>query len=284
MSRPVAALPASDLGRAVDRSARVSQVLDLGAGSWELTLECPEIATRARPGEFLQVQVDPAPVPLLRRPFSVCRADPAAGTLGIYFGVTGIGTARLAGLTVGDEVRVLGPLGRGYSLPPGPARALCVAGGLGAAPFPFLARALSAAGATVHWLNGAATAGRLYPVERLGAPVDVTVVTQDGSRGVRGVVTDVLPDLLTAADRVYACGPNPMLAAVAALCASAPTPVALEVSLEAPMGCGFGTCLGCALPVGGPEALALCCRQGPVLAAEAVDWPALLALPPAHVA
>ncbi|HUY60570.1 MAG TPA: dihydroorotate dehydrogenase electron transfer subunit [Candidatus Dormibacteraeota bacterium] len=284
MSPPTAPLPVSDLGRAVDRPARVTEVLDLGAGSWELVLACPEIAARARPGEFLQVQVDPAPVPLLRRPFSVCWADPASGALGIYFGVTGIGTARLAGLAVGDAVRVLGPLGRGYTLPPGPATTLCVAGGLGAAPFPFLARALTAAGATVRWLNGAASADRLYPIERLGAPVTAAVVTQDGSRGRPGVVTDILPGLLAGADRVYACGPNPMLAAVADVCAAAPTPVALEVSLEAPMGCGFGTCLGCALPVRGPEALALCCRQGPVLPADAVDWPALLALPPAHVA
>ena len=113
--------------------------------------------------------------------------------------------------------------------------------------------------------------------------------TDDGSRGHRGLVTDLVAERCNTATTVYGCGPNPMLAALAAtLGALEAPPVRAQVSLEAPMGCGFGTCLGCALPVAagseGGTAWALCCRQGPVMEASEVAWPQLLALPPAHVA
>jgi dihydroorotate dehydrogenase electron transfer subunit len=145
--------------------------------------------------------------------------------------------------------------------------------------------------ARVVVLNGAATAARLYPAERFvrgdARGVRVVEATDDGTRGHHGLVVDLIADALRGGDvdAVYACGPNPMLAATAARLAIA-APAVCEASLEAPMGCGFGTCLGCALPVHreGGTAWALCCREGPVMPVHAVDWEALRALPPAHVA
>ena len=281
--------PVSDLTRARSCPGVCRSVEEVGAGGVEIEVRCREVAERARPGEFCQLRAGAGPLPLLRRPFSVCRADPEVGTVAFYLGVVGEGTARLAALRPGDPVGVLGPLGRGYAVPTAPATLLMVAGGLGAAPFPLLAQACHRRGVRLIWLNGAASAGRLYPAERLGVPVTVHHVTEDGSRGGRGRVTDVLAPLLAAADHVAACGPNPMLAAVARMVAATAPRRPLEVSLEAPMGCGFGTCLGCAVPVVGGTAaaaddagggLALCCRSGPVMAAAAVDWDRLLALPP----
>jgi dihydroorotate dehydrogenase electron transfer subunit len=154
-----------------------------------------------------------------------------------------------------------------------------------------VARALDAGVERVTVLNGAANGARLYPAERLmrgDARVEVVEATDDGSRGHRGLVTElVAASLADGADALFACGPNPMLAALArVLEASDRTPAVCEASLEAPMGCGFGTCLGCAFPVhrNGATTWALCCRQGPVMPVAAVDWHALSSLPPADVA
>src|SRR6202035_1470147 len=112
--------------------------------------------------------------------------------------------------------------------------------------------------------------------------------TVDGSRGVRGLVTAAVSAHCDATTAVYACGPNPMLAALATtLDGVEGRPATAEVSLEAPMGCGYGTCLGCALPVLGADGArwwALCCSKGPVMPIDAVDWQELMKLPPAHVA
>jgi len=187
----------------------------------------------------------------------------------------------------GDVLQSLGPLGLGFTLRPSLRRVVCIAGGLGCAPFPLLAQQ---AHAEVVVLHGAATAARLYPADRFVRGLDgVRVVesTDDGSRGHHGLVVELIADALRGgADAVYACGPNPMLAATASVLRSLDAPPICEASLEAPMGCGFGTCLGCTLPVrrGGDTAWALCCREGPVMPMDAVDWDALRALPPAHVA
>jgi dihydroorotate dehydrogenase electron transfer subunit len=141
-------------------------------------------------------------------------------------------------------------------------------------------------------LNGARTATRLYPAERFGWPA-VTVVaeaTDDGTRGHHGPVTELLRDALSShPSALYACGPNPMLGAVmrTLIESTVDLPATLEASLEAPMGCGFGTCLGCALPARGEAGTPrwrLCCTDGPVMSMRDVDWDGLGALPGADVA
>lgn len=257
----------------------------------ELTVLLPYLASTSEPGQFAQVRCGPGPVPLLRRPFSVAWVEGELCTF--VFEEVGAGTRLLGRLAPGDELEVLGPLGTAFTPARAGDRCLVVSGGVGCAPFPLLLRRLLEGGVRdVVVLSGATNAVRLYPASRFrrGAAIDVREATYDGSRGIAGRVTDLMPDIDDVADRVlYACGPNRMLAAVwDILAADGRNRAAIaEASLEAPMGCGFGTCLGCALPVrsdDGEARWALCCSDGPVMAMASVDWQAIRELPGADVA
>ena len=272
-----------------DERGEVVAVDVLGGGMVEVIARLPHLAATALPGQFAQLRCGSGVSPLLRRPFSVAWTD--GDVAAFVLSPVGAGTRLLASLEPGDPLVALGPLGSGFTTDTGATRALCVAGGLGCAPFPLLTRALRQAGQQVTIVNGAATADRLYPPTRFtrgDRAVDVVAVTVDGSRGLTGLVTAAIPRDLDASIAVYACGPNAMLAAVAQTLIGCDTPPTVaEVSLEAPMGCGFGTCLGCALPVhggAGGSQWALCCSDGPVMPIRAVAWDELMLLPRAHVA
>jgi len=268
----------------------VVAVEELGGGLVQLTAVLPHLARTVRPGEFAHLLCGTGVVPLLRRPMSVARSD--GERCAFVFERVGEGTRRLAALRSGDPLVALGPLGAGFTLPSA-GHVVCVAGGLGCAPFPLTVRAALAAGAErVTVLSGAPTAARLYPAARYGdgdPRVTVLEATDDGTRGHHGLVTDLVAAAVGGdAGALLACGPNAMLAALADVVAGLEAvPAIAEASLEAPMGCGVGTCLGCALPVRGGDGTAqwaLCCRLGPVMPLAAVDWVALRALPPPHVA
>ena len=223
-------------------------------------LHAPEIAASVRAGQFVNLGWTPGP--LLRRPFSVYRAD--GEQIEVVLKAVGTGTAELLAMEVGDTVSCLGPLGRGFEI--SGSRAVLVSGGLGVAPMPLAARDARAAGARVTWVHGARTSAELC-AEAEGD--DVVWATDDGSRGVHGTAVAAAPD----GDVVLACGPNRMLAAVAARWPDA------QVAVETYMGCGTGVCLGCAVPLkrGGYDRA---CTEGPVYRAGDVDWPAL----PSHLA
>ena len=271
-----------------DERGEVVSVERLGGEMFELSVRLPHLARTARPGQFAQLRCGESAVPLLRRPFSVAWTE--GDVASFVLAPVGVGTRLLAALRPGDSLTSLGPLGNGFTLDCGSTRSLCVSGGLGCAPFPLLVRELRRRGVDVTVLSGAATATRLYPPERFArgdAGVRVLETTVDGSRGGAGLVTAAVLAHCDPGTAVHACGPNPMLAALASTLAAAGAPLRAEVSLEAPMGCGFGTCLGCVLPVNDPGAAggwALCCRQGPVMEMNSVDWDLVMALPPAHVA
>jgi dihydroorotate dehydrogenase electron transfer subunit len=253
-----------------------------------LTLVAPRIAEDARPGQFVHVLAGEDRSFPLRRPFSIHRVErpgAALGTVEIVFDVVGAGTRALARLRPHDVVDVLGPLGRAFTPPQEPAGCLLVGGGYGTAPLFFLATELRVRRCRVDFLVGAATAGRLLDAmeaKRLGH--SLTVTTDDGSAGRRGLVTDPLPDLLarTGAARLYACGPMPMLAAVSRVAAAAGVPC--QVAVEEQMACGTGICFSCVLPVGGgsgpseqgaePGAtrMARSCLEGPVFDGAAIAW------------
>jgi dihydroorotate dehydrogenase electron transfer subunit len=280
-----------DLARARVECGEVTAVEHLGSGVYEITAHLPHLAATVEPGQFAQLRCGSGHVPLLRRPFSVAWTDD--GTCSFVFDVVGVGTALLAQLEPGDQLDSLGPLGSGFNLDATGQRVVCVSGGLGCAPFPILARALRRRGVEdIIVLNGAASAERLYPAERFqhgDGVIRVLEATDDGSAGHHGLVTELVSGVLEGAGALFACGPNPMLAALASLLDAQPAarrPQTIQASLEAAMGCGFGTCLGCALPVrnDGGQAWALCCTDGPVMSMDAVDWAALLELPGADVA
>jgi dihydroorotate dehydrogenase electron transfer subunit len=248
-----------------------------------LSLVAPKIAEHARPGQFVHLLAGEDRSFPLRRPFSVHRVErPGAGMgmVEVVFDVVGAGTRALARLRPHDVVDALGPLGRPFDPPEAPAGCLLVGGGYGTAPLFFLATELRARRCRVDFVIGAATAGRLLDAmeaKRLGH--SLTVATDDGSAGRRGLVTDPLPELLasTGAERVYACGPMPMLAAVSRLAAAAGVPC--QVAVEEQMACGTGICFSCVLPVGGsggagPGAtrMARSCLEGPVFDGTAIAW------------
>jgi len=280
----------ADLSRAALEKGEVLVVERLGGGLLELVARLPHLAATATPGAFAQLRCGAGTTPLLRRPFSVAWTQD--DTCGFVFEAVGAGTRLLSELQPGDPVDSLGPLGHGFTLvDQGPV--VCVSGGLGCAPFPLLINELRRRGIDdIVVLNGARTAVRLYPAERFARPAlpVVAEATDDGTRGHHGPVTELLATALrTRPAALYACGPNLMIDAVMRTLAAsgAELPAVLEASLEAPMGCGFGTCLGCALPMlddDGGSVWKLCCTDGPVLAMRQVDWDGLRALPGADVA
>jgi dihydroorotate dehydrogenase electron transfer subunit len=250
-----------------------------------LTLVAPRIAGQARPGQFVHLLAGEDRSFPLRRPFSIHRAErpggspggpgPALGTVEVVFDVVGAGTGALSRLRPHDVVDALGPLGRPFTPPETPTGCVLVGGGYGTAPLYFLATELRLRGCRVDFVIGAASAGRLLDAmeaKRLGH--SLTLTTDDGSAGRRGLVTDPLGDLLprTGAGQVYACGPMPMLAAVSRAAAAAGVPC--QVAVEEQMACGTGICFSCVLPVGpgAPTRMARSCLEGPVFDGAAIAW------------
>ncbi|NNL65520.1 MAG: dihydroorotate dehydrogenase electron transfer subunit, partial [Myxococcales bacterium] len=209
--------------------------------------------------------------PLLPRPMAVYRTLGDGNEFEVLYKVVGRGTALLAEAGPGDRIGVVGPLGRGFEPPARDEHALLVGGGTGTASLLDQAALASRRGrATV--LLGARTAADLIGVADFRAlDVDLKLATEDGSEGHAGLVTELLAEALSAGGRtvVYACGPTPMMRAAADLARA--EGVACRVSLENPMACGFGVCLGCAAPLA-DGGFALVCRDGPVFDAERVAW------------
>jgi dihydroorotate dehydrogenase electron transfer subunit len=212
----------------------------------------------AEPGQFAMLWLPGVD----EKPFSIAGTDP------LMFTISRVGpfSEALHSLAPGDRLWVRGPFGRGFSAAPG--RALLVGGGYGAAPLHFLARSLLAAGAAAEAALGARTAAELLFVERFEKmPAPVHLATEDGSRGTRGRVTEVVAPLLASGrfDRLCACGPEGMLDSLAALCLGAGVPG--ELSWEAYMRCGIGICGAC------EHATRLVCMDGPVFTVPAVAAP-----------
>ena len=257
---------------------RVVSLVDEGGANRRLRVSVPGWPGFA-PGQF--VMLSPGALgavarrdPLLPRPMAVYR-EHAGSEVEILFKVHGRGTALLADVAPGDRVGLVGPLGRPFPDPPPGARALLIAGGTGIASVYELASRLVSADVAVEVLLGARGAGDLMGEADFAAlGVSLRIATEDGSRGERGLVTALLEHALGDGGRscVYACGPTRMMAAAAAIAAQRGAPC--FVSLENPMACGFGVCLGCAAPLreGG---FALVCRDGPVFEAGAVAWEGL---------
>lgn len=268
---------------------------------FELTVELTEFPN-AVPGQFLEVLCHPpdgfGASAMLRRPFSIGGLRRANGTVEIDLlgRVVGPGTAWLNDRSAGDFVSVLGPLGRGFAAPLRNETALLVAGGIGLPPIRWFAETLTNTGVSCTAIVGAqrrtllplalvlapsTDGGATMCVEefaRVGVPCAVT--TDDGSSGLRGRVTDAMREYFRSpaareSTRVYACGPEPMLRAVAAICA--PRDVPCELAMERIMGCGMGTCQSCVVPVNDstrPDGwrYALCCTEGPVFDARRLRW------------
>lgn len=183
--------------------------------------------------------------------------------------VCGEGSARLGRAEAGEPFLLLGPLGTAWRAPNPKRRQILVAGGVGIAPLIFLARSIPAADNRPLLLYGGRTSRDLALSEDAAEHCQVEVTTEDGSLGCRGRVADLLLSRLGADVEVFTCGPDRMMAAVARLCFEARVPC--EVSLEAPMACGYGVCLGCAVPAASGGYI-YACVTGPCIDAKQVDW------------
>ena len=229
------------------------------------------------PGQFIMVRGEWGREMLNPRAFSVLDAQPD-GSFSILIKIYGRGTAALSALRPGDAVTITGPLGRGFSAPE-KATQLLVAGGVGLPPLHLQAhRAVQAGRAeAVEMFYGGRNADDLVLTEALDEwGVKTTYATEDGSRGHQGFVTVALEERLRAAKasgeavEVLACGPTPMLRAVRTM--GLAHEVRTLLCLEEEMACGFGVCLGCAVPVRGPKPYKYCCSDGPVFDAREVRW------------
>ncbi len=248
-----------------------------------IVFHAPEIAKTAIPGQFVHVRILPLRDRILRRPFSICDADPNAGTLTLVYKIVGNGTEVLSGMKAGESCEILGPLGNGYSCG-GNCGTDCneypilVAGGYGSASTFFLAKRLKHLNGA--FLTGARTEGDLLLInEYRDLGFEVRIATNDGSAGHQGYVTDLLAHTLReAGDRtpvIYACGPEPMLLALGKLAMT--LGVKCELSLDQHMGCGIGACFACVVRIkdeNNPDGwrYSRSCKEGPVYLATEVYY------------
>jgi dihydroorotate dehydrogenase electron transfer subunit len=243
-----------------------------------LTVVAPGVAARFRPGQFVALAVGgPDGAMLLRRAFSIHDVRPDhGGTVEIIFSANGPGTRWLARRRARDVLDVVGPLGRPFPVPRDRVSCLLVGGGYGSAPLFALAGKLRDRGCTVDFLLGAASGDRVFgalTARRTGRIA--TITTEDGSLGSRGVVTDMLGQLIHdgRTDVIYACGPMPMLRQVTLLARRYDLPV--QVAVEEAMACGIGVCMTCVLPVVGNDGvtrMVRSCVDGPVFRGDQIRW------------
>ena len=195
------------------------------------------------PGQFVQVRVDGSPSTYLRRPISIHDVDAQKNEITLLVQQVGEGTRHLAAAEVGDPINMVLPLGNGFTLPEKGERVALVGGGIGIAPLFYFAKVLNAKGVRPTLILGGKTEKdllRLADYQRLG---ETFVTTEDGSLGEKGFVTMHSVWQQQSFDKIYVCGPKPMMKAVAKLAAE--KDVWCEVSLENLMACGLGACLCC---------------------------------------
>ncbi|HJT95423.1 MAG TPA: hypothetical protein VJ777_26375, partial [Mycobacterium sp.] len=208
------------------------------------------------------------------RPMSYYRTrqTPTGPEWGLLYDVVGRGTAWLANRKPGDQIYAWGPLGRGYEIGRNSRNLLLVAGGVGVAPLVWLADEACAKGLNVTMIVGARDASRIYPASMLHPQVEVVVTTDDGSAGRKGFVTDPFAELYEWCDQAFACGPNVMMQALAAVARKQRVRRSIQCLLEERMGCGTAICYGCAVEVRvrGGKTMKLVCKDGPMFEARDV--------------
>jgi len=254
----------------------------------QFTVVAPGIAEGFKPGHFVAVGVGGESTSMiLRRAFALYGATPTgqfAGTIQFVVAAHGAGTQWLVQRKAGETLDLVGPLGTPFPLPMTAAPAVLVGGGYGTAPLIPLAAQLIEAGSPVEFLLGAATASRLFGelvAKRLAG--SVTVTTDDGSAGDKGLITEALPAAIEriGAEVVYACGPMGMLRAVGDIARE--HAIRAQVAVEESMACGIGVCMTCVLPVRGDDGrsrFVRSCVDGPVFDADRIRWSDAGTLPP----
>lgn len=240
-----------------------------------LTAAAPSAMVRQlRAGRFFDIlcRFDGSYDPLLRRPYSVFRSDPAAGTLTFLVRGFGRGSVWLASRRPGDRLDLLGPLGNTFEIAPRSRNLLMVAGGVGVAPLVMLSDEAVAAKMNVTFLMGSLDAAGLLSASLLPNAVEYVVATENGGKGHRGFVTDLAGEYVPWADQIFACGPEPMYRSLrnVVLPRRLGKRPPVQVSMEREMACGIGACLGCVVET--RRGMQTSCVQGPVFDMDDLAW------------
>ena len=266
---------------------RIAKKESLSQTLYKFTFNAPEIAAKAEPGQFIQVRTNNSYFPLWPRPFSIYDTDPKSGTISILFKVFGGGTAQIATRAEKESIHVFGPLGNSFPIPRMGTKLIMAAGGVGLPPLFFLSKKAIGNGAIskeIIFIAGAKTESDLLDEKGLyNLGIEVITCTDDGSKGLKGNVVEVLNKMLDSQDNpiIYACGPNAMLKGVDSTLIS--RGLSGYLSLEALMPCGYGICSGCAVKVfpskdrGATDDnrdyhLKRVCVDGPIFQSREVMW------------
>ena len=238
----------------------VEEIIEINPHIYLLKVFSPQLTSIIKPGQFLNIRVTERVYPLLRRPFSVC--DVEGDHLFLMFNIMGEGTSILAHKPIGSDLDILGPLGNGFNLDGDYETAVIVAGGLGAAPFPYLTRKLNGKKNILSFIGGRTKDDVItYNLK------NVKEASDDGSLGFKGNVVQLLNQnielLKSKKIKVFACGPTVMLRALKEFCLK--NEFECEASTECAMACGFGICQGCPIEsTTESDKYLLVCKDGPV--------------------
>lgn len=217
-----------------ERAMIVSQQC-IGTDIYDMVLSFPKGAKEARPGQFIAMYCEDG-TKLLPRPISICGIDAEAGTLRVVYRIAGEGTRLFSQMKAGDSLEVMGPLGNGFTMKD--KKAIIVGGGIGIPPMLEMAKQLDCEKTVVLGYRD-----ELFLKEEFETCANVAVATEDGSAGTKGTVIDAIKTAQVSGEIIYACGPMPMLKALAEYADA--HGMEAQISLEERMACGIGACLGC---------------------------------------
>ncbi|MEY3008447.1 MAG: hypothetical protein RL464_112 [Actinomycetota bacterium] len=265
--------------RAVQKSVEVLSNKKVGSYH-HMVFSVGEMALSAKPGNFVAISVGgPNSAMVLRRAFAIYRASDRGnygGTIELVVAAHGSGSKWLSERAIHERVDMVGPLGTAFGIPTDQVNALLVGGGYGSAPLFGLAEVLKQRGCRVDIVLGASTANKIYaPLEGKRSVNTMTLTTEDGSAGITGRVTDVMPGLIqkNSVDIIYSCGPMAMLEAVDAIAQGAG--IMHQCAVEESMACGIGVCMTCVIPLrddAGVIRMQRTCIEGPVVDGSKVIW------------
>lgn len=244
--------------------AKIVSLDSIAKETVKMVLENKYISETAKPGQFVHIAVSEH---TLRRPISIAETNRADNTFTILFKIVGSGTERLANYKVGEYLDLLGPNGSGFPIDQIKENEtiLLIGGGIGVPPIHFLATELKKLNVNVHVILGFQSQDYMFYEAEFSKLSEITVVTDDGSYGKKGFVTDYVHDI-DSVDRYFACGPLAMLKAVA----NELEGIEGYLSFEERMGCGIGACYACVIPTNTPDKYKKICQDGPVFAANEV--------------
>jgi dihydroorotate dehydrogenase electron transfer subunit len=252
------------------RNLVVTENISLNTTNFLIRLRSSEPLPQIVPGQFVNIEVKNTSEIFLRRPFSVFEIDYSQNSISLIVKILGRGSKKLTEISVGEELSLIFPLGKGFTIPNKNDRVLLIGGGSGVAPMLFLAKESGLNRNNVHLLLGARTNEDHINVEKYRQYGNLYFTTEDGSLGEKGYVTQhsVFQNNINSYDKIYACGPDAMMKAIAKEAKKAN--VFCEVSLENLMACGFGVCLCCIEPTIKGN---LCvCTEGPVFNINDLKW------------